>query len=406
MRKDLNLGEKETTDLSRAQLYLIGGSIAAIVVLSFLLVHLFKKTPQEPAQIQTAAVQQPATTDGKQAGAQGVESKDEIGKLEQSLPKQVQQPAKDGEKNQKPAEKKITENSTPQPKAAPQTDKTPAPKKQAAAVAGAPVKTDEGTRAVPAKELGVNKNTPASHVNNVKPPVKSAKAIHRIKTKPLNKQVDVKAKKSRTSEEKVAAKKETPVKPSETSAKSEEKTAKIAAPAPAPAEKLSKTPDKNAFVNEPVAPAPTPVTPVTATPEDTAKTAPTTPKQNEKPKTPEETSKTAPNAPQQNEKPKTPDEAAKTAPTAPLQNEKPKAPAEENPEFTFMVKSYPTNAEADDFAKVLAQKGWKTRVLKKKTVKSVWYQVLVGGYPDRETAQKAASEFKEKEGLKAIVQRY
>jgi cell division septation protein DedD len=216
MKRDKSPEGEEKQDLSRSQLYLIGASIVVILVLAFALVRLLKKEPQ-PEQ-QAATQQAPVEPLAKAPQPAGNE---EIKKLEQELPKQAQ----------------------------PEKVEQPRP-----AVPPAPASKAQATppQAVAPQAATVHETTP---VKTSKPKVKSAKAVHRTKAKPLHKQVDVKAKKSKVVAEHHAA----------------------PAQKPEP-QKLSKKPDEGSFVSEAVQTPPVPFVDVTPAVETKPEPKPEAPK--------------------------------------------------------------------------------------------------------------------------------
>lgn len=199
---------------------------------------------------------------------------------------------------------------------------------------------------------------PAKPTAPVKPKVKTAKVVRHIQPKPSHKKVvDVQAEKPRRAAEHLRAKASEPAKP---------------APVENSAETLSKKPDEGSFVSEPVRPPPEPFVPVT--PSGTA--------------------------------------AQSAAPEAQTEKQKPEAGAgseeakAQKPGFTLLVKTYKAEAEARDYVQELKKKGYKSFLFKKETTKFTWYNVMAGGFADREAADKAAEDFLGKEDVRAVVEPY
>lgn len=356
MKRDEITEEGEKSDNSRSQLYLIVASVLVIVVLGFVLVRLLKKGP-EP---ESAATSAPA----QQAVAPPPVPNNEITSLENAAPAPAAKPKKTEARPATPvpaisqapppapAPRAVAPKTSPQkdtpiipapmvfaPKTQPQRDTPKAPAPTGAGLDGTQV-----PRAL----------APAS----VKPKVKTAKEVRRVRAKPShNKVVDVQAEKPRHAAEHLRAKAPEPAKP---------------APSEHSAETLSKKPDDDSFVSEVVRPPPEPFTPVTPS-ETSAQSA-------------------APEAKPEKQKPE-----ARTG------SEEAKAP---KPEFSLLVKTFKGEAEAKDYVQALKKKGYKSFLVKKETTKFTWYHVMAGGFADREAADKAAEDFLGKEDVRAVVQPY
>jgi cell division septation protein DedD len=365
MKRDDNTEEGEKSDHSRSQLYLIVASVLVIIVMGFVLVRLLKKGP-EP---ESAATSAPA----QQSVAPSPVPKDEITSLDNAAPVAAAKPKKTEARPAPPsppvpaitqapppapAPRAVAPKTSPQkdtpiipapmvfaPKTSPQKEAPKAPAPATAVLDGAPVPR----ASAPA---------PVKPTAPVKPKVKTAKVVRHIKPMPSHKKVvDVQAEKPRHAAEHLRAKAPEPAKP---------------APAENTAETLSKKPDEGSFVSEAVRPPPEPFVPVT--PSGTAAQS------------------AGPEAGPEKQKPE-----ARTG------SEEAKTP---KPEFTLLVKTFKAEAEAKDYVQELKKKGYKSFLFKKETTKFTWYNVMAGGFADRDAADKAAEDFLGKEDVRAVVQPY
>ncbi len=337
-------------NFSKTQLTVIVGSIAAIVVLALALGFLTKKN-EAKLEEQTKVEAPPAEQATEMPLPDGAK-KEELSKLEGTLPKQVPQ-TPDEELRQK-AEKKA--EAVPQKSAA-----APVPAPPAAAAqqkgAAAPAAPAPSTGAI--IEKTASKPTVKIEEKNAEPK-KANKAKHeKVKKKrvyprqrktlePLQKQVDVK---------KInAAPKAEP-----------RKAAKVTGEAPvsgAVTGKLENKPGASSFSTE-IMPDTVPPAPVTIE---------------------------APAAP---------------IPAAPKAAE-PKAaePAVAEPKFALLVETVASEADAKNRVAAIMKKGHQAYYLKKESTKNTWYRVMMGAYTTREEADAAAAEFGQKERIAAKVLPY
>jgi cell division septation protein DedD len=106
------------------------------------------------------------------------------------------------------------------------------------------------------------------------------------------------------------------------------------------------------------------------------------------------------------ESPSSPKKAAdigKKGETA-AENDKPAEKASVSPvmRFSIEVDTYVAESKASDMLKTLTDKGYKAEILKMPG-ENVLYLVQLGDYADLKSASDAAFEFKEKEGISAVV---
>lgn len=341
-------------NFSKTQLTVIVGSIAAIVVLALALGFLTKKN-EAKLEEQTKVEAPPAEQATEMPLPDGAK-KEELSKLEGTLPKQVPQ-TPDEELKQK-AEKKA--EAVPQKSAA-----APVPAPPAAA---APQK-DAATPAAPAPSTGaiIEKTAPkpAVKIEEKTEPKEVKKAKHekakkkrvyprqRKTLEPLQKQVNVK---------KInAAPKAEP-----------RKAAKVTGEAPvsgAVTGKLENKPGASSFSTE--------IKPDTMPPAPATVEAP------------------APPIP------------APPIPAAPKPAE-PKAaePAVAEPKFALLVETVASEADAKNRVAAIMKKGHQAYYLKKETTKNTWYRVMMGAFATKEEADAAAAEFSQKERTTAKVLPY
>lgn len=348
-------------NFSKTQLTVIVGSIAAIVVLALALGFLTKKneaTLEEQTNVEAPAAEQ-ATEMPLPDGAK----KEELSKLEETLPKQVPQ-TPDEELKQK-AEKKA-EAVSPAPAVAPKSATAPAPVSPAPATVApksaapsappapvapvpAPGTIVEKTAAKPAAATAVEekKADPKKEkkIKREKPKKKRVHARQRKTLEPLKKPVDVKkinvAPKAEPRKEPKATR-EAPV--------NETKTGK-----------LENKPGASSFSNE-VKPDAVPPAPVTVE-------VPT---------------------------------AAVPAPVAPKAAE----PDTVEPKFTILAETVASEADAKNRVASIKKSGHHAYYLKTVTTKNTWYRVMMGAYATREDADAAAAEFGQKERIAVKVLPY
>ncbi len=330
-------------NFSKTQLTVIVGSIAAIVVLALALGFLTKKneaTLEEQTNVEAPAAEQ-ATEMPLPDGAK----KEELSKLEETLPKQVPQ-TPDEELKQK-AEKKA-EAVSPAPAVAPKSAAPSAPPAPVAPVP-APGTIVEKTAAKPAAATAVEekKADPKKEkkIKREKPKKKRVHARQRKTLEPLKKPVDVKkinvAPKAEPRKEPKATR-EAPV--------NETKTGK-----------LENKPGASSFSNE-VKPDAVPPAPVTVE-------VPT---------------------------------AAVPAPVAPKAAE----PDTVEPKFTILAETVASEADAKNRVASIKKSGHHAYYLKTVTTKNTWYRVMMGAYATREDADAAAAEFGQKERIAVKVLPY
>jgi cell division septation protein DedD len=339
MKKDEDNGS-ETPDLSSAQLYIIAVSIIVIIVLSFAVMHFLKKEPSvESHPAPSIALPPPPVEAPKATKLPEGGSKEELATLEKALPKQVQEQKK--EEPKPPAKVEVKEEKKEAKPLSP-----PAPP---IVNKNIPAVTE---KVAPAQEEIKHKvKEKTVHKKAEKPKVKTVGVIHRAKAVPLNKETDVHSQKVKVAVKHKAGKeaKKAPLRKHDEEA------------APAPVEKvetLAKKPGANSFVSEPVKPPPAPYVPVEAPPV-----------------------------------------AVITSP--------PPAPSAESgvakPSFTVIVRTFPSESDAKDYTAQLSKKGYKSFFKKRETPKSTWYDVMVGEFADKETADKSAATISQNEGVKARV---
>ncbi len=344
-------------NFSKTQLTVIIGSIAAIVVLALALGFLTRKNQaklDEQTKVEAPPIEQ-ATELPPSDGAK----KEELSKLEETLPKQV--PQTPAEELKQKAEKKA-ESAPPAATPAPATPAPTAPQKSAAtppaaaaAPAPAPGAIIEKTAPKPTVKVEEKNAEPAKEkkAKREKPKKKRIHDRQRKTLEPLKKQVDVKkinaapkAEPRKEPKEAAAPVKETkPALPAQVRASSFTTEIKPDTVPPAPA-----------TVDAPAPPPPAPAAPKAVE----AKAA--------EPKAAE--SKTA------------------------------------EPKFTILAETVASEADAKSRVAALKQSGYQAHYLKKVTTKNTWYHVMTGAYATREEAEAAAAEFGKKERTAAKVLPY
>ncbi len=328
-------------NFSKTQLTVIIGSIVAIVVLALVLGFLTKKnqaTVEEQAKIESTPVE-PAT---ELPPADGTK-KEELSKLEETLPKQVPQTPADElkQKAEKKAEAASPAPATPPPAAqkevAPPSIATPAPGAIIEKTAPKPTPKVEEKKPEPAKEKKARHEKPKK------------KKVHEPKHKalaPHKKQVDVKKINVAPKVAKHKEQKETAAAPVN--------DAKPSQPA------RSQQPAQVRVSSFTTEITPSTVPPAPATVEVPAKAAP------------------SPAAPKVEE--------AKIA--------EPKAA---EPKFTLFTETVASEADAKSRVAALKQSGYQAYYQKKVSTKNTWYHIMSGTYATREEADAAADEFGRKE---------
>ena len=351
-------------NFSKTQLTVIVGSIAAIVVLALALGFLTKKDDAKLEQ-QTKVEAPPAEKATEMPPLPDGAKKEELSKLEGSLPKQVPQTPdeelkrktenKAGSEPQKPSETVAVPAPAAPQKAAPQ--KAPA----LAAPAPSPGTIVEKTASKPASVIKEKSPTPekGKKAKSRKPKKKRIRAIHRKMQKPLKKHVDVQ-KKVKAASRRVA------VKPGNEPEKTLESPIKDAETG-----KLENKPGALSFRTELKADA-LPSEPVTVEPPPAAE-----------PKVVE----------------------AKAAEPKAVE---PKAaePSADEPKFTLLAETVASEADAKSRVLALKKNGHPAYFLKMVTTKNTWYRVLSGAYATQEEADAAAAEFGRKEHTTAKVLPY
>lgn len=333
-------------NFSKTQLTVIVGSIAAIVVLALALGFFMKNNEaklEEQKNVEAPPIEQ-ATQMPLPDGAK----KEELSKLEGTLPKQVPQtPAE--ELKQKAEQKVESASSAPAPAAPSKAAPAPVPVPAApskAAPAPAPGTIIEKTSSKPVANME-EKNVEPKEVKKAKhekPKKKRVYARQRKAAQPLQKQVNVK-------KVNVAPKTEPRKEPTKTS------------DATVDDDKAGKLENKPGVLSFSTEIKPDTVPPAPATVEAPAKPAPIAPKVTD---------------------PKTDDT-------------KVVEPVAAEPKFTLLAETVASEADAKSRVAALIKNGHQAYYLKKVTTKNTWYRVMTGTYATREEADAAAVAFGQKE---------
>lgn len=342
-------------NFSKTQLTVIIGSIAAIVVLALAVGFLTKK---DDAQVEEqAAVEAPPAEQATEMPLPDGAKKEELSKLEGTLPKQV--PLTPEEELKQKAENKAEKK----PEAAPQPAAPAAPatvaQPKAAAPAPAPGTIVEKTAPKPSPAIEEKTAEPKKEkkAKREKPKKKRVHAIHRKTLEPLKKQLDVK-------KVNAAPKAEPRKEPKETS-EAPVKDAK--------AGKLENKPGPSSFrtrLPDTLRPTAVAVEPSPAAKPDAIEPGAAAPVTAEAP----------------------------AAPTA--------APEAVEPKFTLLVETVAGEADAKSRVAALKKSGYQAYYLKTTTTKNIWYRVMTGAYATQEEADAAAAEFGQKERTTAKVLPY
>ncbi|MBI5637756.1 MAG: SPOR domain-containing protein [Nitrospinae bacterium] len=343
-------------NFSKTQLTVIIGSIAAIVVLALAVGFLTKKND---AQVEEqAAVEAPPAEQATEMPLPDGAKKEELSKLEGTLPKQV--PLTPEEELKQKAEHKAEKK----PEAAPQpvpAAPVPAAQPKAAAPAPAPGAIVEKTAPKPSPAIEEKSAEPKKEkkAKREKPKKKRVHAIHRKTPEPLKKQLDVK-------KVNAAPKAEPRKEPKETGEAPVQDTK---------AGKLENKPGPSSFRTR----LPDTLRPMTVAVE---------PSPDAKPDAIE------PGA----AAPVTAEAPAKPAPAA--------APEAAEPKFALLAETVASEADAKSRVAALKKSGYQAYYLKTVTTKNTWYRVMAGAYATQEEADAAAAEFGRKEHAKAKVLPY
>lgn len=397
-------------NFSKTQLTVIVGSIAAIVVLALALGFLTKKNQaklDEQATVEAPPAEQ-ATEMPLPEGAK----KEELSKLEETLPKQV--PQTPDEELKAKAEKKTEAASTapaatekgvaaPTPAPGTITEKTPSKPVAAAPAPSAPQKSVAApapasgtiTEKTPSKPVAAAPVAAASQKGAATPALVPAATIEKTSPKAAPAVTEKSAKPKKEKKAKHEKPKKKRVYPrSRKALKPLQKKVDIKKINVAPKAEPRKEPKK-----------------IIQTPVNDGKAGKLENKPTASSFSSEIKPDTLPPAPATVEAPVAP--APVTAKATEPKAVEPKAaeqkavePKAAEPKYTLLAETVASEADAKSRVAALKKSGYQAYYLKTVTTKNTWYRVMLGAYPAKEEADAAAAEFAQKEHSTAKILPY